>query len=153
MNRKLLALALAVLLLFAASGIAEGAQEDAPALVGVYNATETPTVRVHLRVLTAEGETLLDGMVAVVAQAPTAYMALRAGLDEAGIPIELIDEATPENMFINSIADLASENPYFWMYFINGEMAQLGIGTQEIAEGDLLELIYEDYNLGYVEIP
>ena len=59
---------------------------------------------------------------------------------------------TPDKMFVNGIADLKSENPNFWMYYINQQMAALGIGTQEVADKDVLEFVYGDYNLGYVEV-
>ncbi len=153
MNKRIVALALSLLLLFAASGLAEGAEASTPALIAVYNGTQIPQAEVRLRLVTTEGEKLLDGMVIVVADVPTAYMALRAGADAAGIALDIMDEDKPENMFVNAVADLASENPNFWMYYINGEAAQLGIGTQEVKDGDVLEFIYGDYNLGYVEVP
>jgi predicted phage tail protein len=31
-------------------------------------------------------------------------------------------------------------------------MAELGMGTQHIAQGDLVEFIYGDYNVGYQDI-
>lgn len=141
----------------AAPGLAQAADANAaapaPAVLAVYNGTQTPQASVRLRIVTVEGEKLLDGMVVVVDEQPTAYMALKAGLEAAGMPLELIDEDAPDKMFINGIADLKSENPSFWMFYVNQEMAQLGIGTQGVQDGDVLEFIYGDYNLGYVDVP
>lgn len=155
MNKRIVALLMVVLSLtmfLAAPVFAETASTPAPTVIAVYNGTETPEASVRLRIVTTDGEKLLDGVVVTVAEHPTVYQVLKAGLDAAGIPLELVDENTPDKMFVNGIADLKSENPNFWMYYINQQMAALGIGTQEVADKDVLEFVYGDYNLGYVEV-
>jgi len=155
MNKRIVALLMVVLSLtmfLAAPVFAETASTPAPTVIAVYNGTETPEASVRLRIVTTDGEKLLDGVVVTVAEHPTVYQVLKAGLDAAGIPLELVDENMPDKMFVNGIADLKSENPNFWMYYINQQMAALGIGTQEVADKDVLEFVYGDYNLGYVEV-
>jgi len=155
MSKRMVALMMIVLSLtmfLAAPALAEAAKATDPAVIAIYNGTETPEASVRLRIVTTDGEKLLDGMVVTVAEHPTVFQVLKAGLDAAGIPLELVDENTPDKMFVNGIADLKSENPDFWMYYINQQMAELGIGTQEVKNGDVVEFIYGDYNLGYVEV-
>lgn len=155
MSKRIVALlmvVLSLLMFLAAPAMAETAKTEAPAVLAVYNGTETPEENVRLRIVTTDGEKLLDGMVVTVSEHPTVFQVLKAGLDAAGIPLELVDEATPDKMFVNGIADLKSENPNFWMYYINQQMAPLGIGTQEVKDKDVVEFIFGDYNLGYVEV-
>jgi hypothetical protein len=159
----LFALVLSLLMLMVLPGIAQTAPalsqspvpapSATPAIVATYTGTGTLQSQIQLRIVTTEGEKLLDGYIVVLDDHPTAYMVLKAGADAAGISLEIVDEATLDKMFINGIGDLKSENPKFWMYYINKETAQLGIGTQEVKDKDVLEFIYGDYSLGYVEVP
>lgn len=103
-----------------------------------------------LRIVTMDGEKLYDGKVKVVDDSPTVYMALRAVSEEKDMPLDIMGEG--DSMFLNGVDDLVGQDPDYWMYYINKEMAANGIGTQALAEGDLVEFIYGDYNTGYVEI-
>ncbi len=141
----LVCLILALTLLFTGAA----AQSVTPVYLGDSAAITTVT----LRVATLEGEILFDGPVAVVDDNPTVYMALKAAADAAGLTLDISGEDTPDMMFLNGVNDLISENPVFWMYYINQGMADLGMGTQPIADGDVVEFLYEDWAAGYVEIP
>jgi|GEM_PF-3289737 len=44
--------------------------------------------------------------------------------------------------FIESIAGISNSERY-WLYYINGEFAQRGAGSQKVKEGDLIEWRYE----------
>lgn len=148
MNMKkrglLLFLILALALLFTGAA----AQSATPVYLGDSAAITTVT----LRVATLEGEILFDGPVAVVDDNPTVYMALKAAAEAAGMTLDISGEETPDTMFLNGVNDLISENPVFWMYYVNQGMADLGMGTQPISDGDLVEFLYEDWAAGYVEV-
>ena len=149
MNMKnrglLLFLILALALLFTGAA----AQSATPVYLGDSAAITTVT----LRVATLEGEILFDGPVAIVDDNPTVYMALKAAAEAAGMTLDISGEETPDMMFLNGVNDLISENPVFWMYYVNQGMADLGMGTQPISDGDLVEFLYEDWAAGYVEVP
>ena len=147
--KKIVLFSLACMLAFAMllSGCAAPAAE-----VPTYTGTGTTQTSVTLRIVTMEGEKLFDGAVKVVDDNPTVYMALKAAADSAKITLEVVDEATPDSMFLNGINDLVSENPNYWMFYVNKEMAAMGMGTQAIANDDVVEFIYGDYNNGYVEV-
>lgn len=125
----------------------------AQSITPVYLGDSTQITTVTLRVYTLEGEILFNGPVAVVDQNPTVYMALKAAADTVGMTLEISGKDTPESMFLNGVNDLISENPVFWMYYINQTAAELGMGTHPIAEGDVIEFIYEDWSAGYAEVP
>lgn len=148
MNAKktgaLVCLILAVSLLFTGAA----AQTTTP----VYLGESAAITMVTLRLCTLEGEILFDGPVAVVDDSPTVYMALKAAAEAAGLALDISGEDAPDTMFLNGIGDLVSENPVFWMYYVNQSMAELGMGTQPILDGDVIEFIYEDWSAGYVEI-
>jgi len=44
--------------------------------------------------------------------------------------------------FIESIAGISNSERY-WLYYVNGEFAQRGAGSQKVKEGDLIEWRYE----------
>lgn len=44
-----------------------------------------------------------------------------------------------------SIKGLASQDPYYWMFYVNGEQAQLGAGSYVVEYGDQLEFRYESW--------
>ena len=128
-----------------------GETAAAPEGTAVYVGESAAITAVTLRVVTLDGEILFDGPVLVVDDNPTVYMALLAAADAAGLTLDVSGD-TADTMFLNGINDLVSENPAFWMYYINQAMAELGMGTQPIAQGDLVEFIYGDYNVGYQDI-
>ena len=137
----LVCLILALALLFTGAA----AQSTTPVYLGDSAAITTVTLRVY----TLEDEILFDGPVMVVDDAPTVYMALKAAAEATGMTLAISGEETPDTMFLNGINDLISENPIFWMYYINQTAAEFGMGTQAIAEGDVIEFIYEDWAVGY----
>jgi predicted phage tail protein len=123
----------------------------APQGTAIYVGESAAITAVTLRVVTLDGEILFDGPVLVVDDNPTVSMALLAAADAAGLTLDVSGD-TADTMFLNGVNDLVSENPAFWMYYINQAMAELGMGTQPIAQGDLVEFIYGDYNVGYQDI-
>jgi len=147
--KKVLLLTLACMLAFTMllSGCAAPAAD-----VPTYKGTGSTETTVTLRVVTMDGEKLYDGAAKVVDDNPTVYMALKAAADSAKMTLDIVDEATPESMFLNGINDLLSENPNYWMFYVNKEMAAMGMGTQTIANDDVVEFIYGDYNNGYVDV-
>ena len=135
-----------VLLACVLLGLLAGCQSDMATYTG---SGDTQTVA-KLRIVTMEGEKLYDNTVKVIADSPTVYMSLKAAADDKGLTLDIMGEN--ENMFLNGINDLMGEDPNYWMYYIDGEMAMAGIGTQALGEGDVVEFIYGDYNAGYVEV-
>jgi len=140
-----LCLALAGALLFSAA-FAQPAGDSAVYL-GESNAITTVT----LRLFTLDGEILFDGPVTVVDKSPTVYMALMAAADAKGLALDVSGDSL-DMLFLNGIGDLVSENPAFWMYYVNQSAAELGMGTQPLAAGDVVEFLYGDYSVGYQEI-
>lgn len=110
---------------------------------------DTKTVAT-VRIVTVEGEKLYDNKVKVIDDVPTVYMALKAAAEDKDLILDIMGE--DDGMFLNGISDLIGEDPNYWMYYINQEMAMAGIGTQALHEGDVVEFIYGDYNAGYVEV-
>jgi hypothetical protein len=117
----------------------------------IYLGESAAITEVTLRIVTLDGEILFDGPVLVVDDKPTVYMALQAAAEAADLTLDVSGD-TVDMLFLNGINDLVSENPVFWMYYVNQNMAELGMGTQPIAQGDLVEFIYGDYNVGYKAI-
>lgn len=118
----------------------------------VYQGSGTKETVLTTRIVTMEGEKLFDGDVKVVDDNPTAYMALQAAANSAGLKLGVSNADTPDQMFLDSIGDLAGANPNFWMIYIDKESTSSGMGTQTIAGGQVLEFLFGDYNKGYVEI-
>ncbi len=147
LKKRGLLVCLILALVFSFTGAA--AQSTTPVYLGDSTAITTVTLRIY----TVEDEILFDGPVAIVDQAPTVYMALKAAAEANDMVLEVSGEDTPDSMFLNGINDLLSENPVFWMYYINQASAELGMGTQPVADGDVIEFIYEDWSAGYVEVP
>lgn len=147
--KKVLLITLTCLLVFSMtlSGCAAPAAD-----ASTYTGTGSTETTLTLRVVTMEGEKLYDGAVKVVDDNPTVYMALKAAANSAKLTLDIVDEATPESMFLNGINDLLSENPNYWIFYVNKEMAAMGMGTQVIANDDVVEFIFGDYNNGYVEV-
>ncbi len=150
MNLKRLAL-LVCLVLLCTLPLAGALAQTAPAGTAVYVGESAAVTAVTLRVVTLDGEILFDGPVLVVDGQPTVYMALLAAADAAGLTLDVSGD-TADTMFLNGVNDLVSENPAFWMYYVNREMAALGMGTQPVVQGDLVEFIYGDYNVGYQDV-
>ena len=124
----------------------------ASASVATYTGSGETQTTAMLRIVTMDGEKLFDDEVKVIDDNPTVYMALEAAAEAKELTLDIPDASTPESMFLNGINDLASEEPKYWMFYINKEMAAAGMGTQTFAEGDVIEFIYGDYNAGYVEV-
>lgn len=122
------------------------------ASVATYNGSGDKATTVTLRIVTMDGEKLFDDKVKVVDDSPTVYMALKAAAEAKKLMLDVVDEQTPENMFLNGIGDLVSENPNFWMFYVNQALSELGMGTQALADNDVVEFIYGDYNNGYVSV-
>ena len=136
-----------VLIVAAMLALLAGCQASAATYAG---SGEKETVAT-LRIVTMDGEKLYDGKVKVADDNPTVYMALKAAADEKGLTLDIMGEE-PDSMFLNGINDLMGQDPQYWMYYVNENMAEKGIGTQELAEGDLVEFIYGDYSKGYMKI-
>lgn len=137
-----------VLLLTACLVLFAGCANAVAAYTGSGDTQTTATVRI----VTEDGEKLYDGKVKVVDDNPTVYMALKAAAGAKDLTLDIIDESMPDTMFLNGINDLVSEEPNYWMFYINAEMAMAGMGTQTFEEGDVIEFIYEDWSKGYIEI-
>ncbi len=122
------------------------------ASIATYAGDGDTATTATLRIVTQDGEKLYDGTVKVVDDNPTVYMALKAAADAKNLTLDITNESTPDTMFLNGINDLVSEEPNYWMFYIDGEMAMAGMGTQTLTEGDRIEFIYEDWSKGYIEI-
>ncbi len=139
--------ALILMMVFCISALA-GCSESNPEFIGQGTAKTTVT----LRIVTMDGEKLFDSKVTVVDDNPKVYMALEAAAKSENLDIDISGKDKPETMYLIGIGDLVSVNPNYWMYYINKEKAQLGMGAQPIENKDTIEFLYGDYNMGYVEI-
>lgn len=120
--------------------------------VATYKGAGAKETTAKVRIVTMEGEKFFDDKVKVVDDKPTVYMALKAAADSKKLTLDIMDENDPSKMFLNGISDLKGQDPKYWMYYINKNIAQLGIGSQELKADDVVEFIYGDYNKGYVEV-
>lgn len=118
----------------------------------VFKGSGEKETNITLRIVTMDNEKLFDDKVKIIDDEPTVYKALKAAADEKELTLDIVGEDTPDMMFLNGINDLLSENPDFWMYYINQNMAESGMGTQSVKDGDVVEFIYGDFNNGYVEV-
>lgn len=115
-----------------------------------YTGTGDTETLATIRIVTMDGEKMYDGKVKVIDDSPTVYMALEAAAEDEDLRLDIMGDG--EGMFLNGINDLVGQDPDYWMYYINREIAMNGIATQELSEGDVVEFIYGDYNEGYVEV-
>ncbi|UUX35150.1 DUF4430 domain-containing protein [Fundicoccus culcitae] len=130
-------------------GDVEQGYVEVPRQAVVYQGEGDTETRVQLLVRTTENEVLFNDEVLIIDDAPTAYQALVAAAEAQDL--ELAVNGDDENMFLEGIEDLISENPNFWMIYVNGEPAEVGMAVLEVDEDDLVEYVYGDYSLGYVE--
>lgn len=137
---SILLLAFALLLLLAGCQSAKA----------VYTGTGDKETLAMVRIVTMDGEKLYDGKVKVIDDSPTVHMALQAAAEDKDLRLDIMGEG--EGMFLNGINDLVGQDPDYWMYYIDQEMAMNGIEAQELGEGNVVEFIYGDYNEGYVEV-
>lgn len=49
-----------------------------------------------------------------------------------------------DSYFITSINGYESNNEYYWMYYVNGEMAMTGVNHQNVIDKDIIEFKYEN---------
>lgn len=66
---------------------------------------------------------------------------LKAASAQYNFALEIKDSAY--GPFVQSIAGKAGENGKFWMYYVNGSQAMVGVGEQKITEGDIIEFRFE----------
>jgi hypothetical protein len=77
----------------------------------------------------AQGTTALGAM--EVAQRETAF-------DFAGTAYEGL------GFFVQEVNGTASTTDHFWIYYINGEEAQVGVSDYIVQEGDVITWLYEE---------
>jgi len=110
----------------------------------VYNGTGSRETTVSMHIATAEGDVLFGGDVTIMDNIPTAYMALKAAANAKSLSLEINAQDTPDIMFLNGIESIYSQDPKYWVLFVNGEKAELGMGIQTVADGDAVTFIYQD---------
>lgn len=110
----------------------------------VYNGTGSRETTVSMRIATADGDVLFDDDVTVVDNIPTAYMALKAAASAKSLSLEINAQDTPDIMFLNGIGSIYSQDPKYWVLFVNGEKAEFGMGIQTVEDGDAVTFIYQD---------
>lgn len=115
----------------------------------VFGGTGSRETTVTLRIATEDGDELYDDDVTIVDNMPVAYMALNAAANCKNLPLEINAQDTPDIMFLNGVDGIYSEDPKYWVLYVNGEKAELGMGIQMLADGDTVDFIYQDRNEEY----
>lgn len=110
----------------------------------VFGGTGSRETTVTLRIATAGGDELYDDDVTIVDNMPVAYMALKAAANAKNLPLEINAQDTPDIMFLNGVDGIYSEDPKYWVLYVNGERAGFGMGIQTVEDGDTVEFIYQD---------
>jgi hypothetical protein len=110
----------------------------------VYSGTGSRETTVSMSIATADGKVLFDDDVTIMDNSPTAYMALEAAANAKSLPLEINAQDTPDIMFLNGIDGIYSEDPKYWVLYVNGEKSEFGMGIQTVEDGDAVAFIYQD---------
>lgn len=106
------------------------------------NAGEKISVSVKI---TGPENVLLEETAAVAQENPTAKDAIIAACQEKKMAF------TYEKTMFDNFDNIASTKTDGWLLYVNGKLSDVGADTAQIAEGDLVEFRYENYDQAFAQ--
>ena len=68
-------------------------------------------------------------------------LAILEGIEE----LQIITESTAHGELVVSIAGEEQSGTYFWLYYVNGEFANVGVGQYRVEDNDRIEFRLESF--------
>lgn len=95
------------------------------------------------------GSTVLPMTAVEIAPGDTAYDALEEASQRNNV--ELLAPESEYGRFVEQIGDVASNDPYYWSFAVNGSPAEVGVSSFEISNGDNISFQMASWPLETIE--